>query len=100
MRDAAIGLAKPPGLEPEARHRDRRSKTAAVIAAVAAMMLIALLARGSSQVALSPSRLSSHNDHLCGSDKGNVSTVHYGLRSACCPRILCPRVPSMNYLVT
>jgi hypothetical protein len=52
MREAAS--AKPPGLEPEARHRDRRSKTAAVIAAVAAMMLIALLARGSSQVALSP----------------------------------------------
>ena len=42
-------------LQPEARHRhrDRKSKVAAVIAAVAAMMLIALLARGSSQVVIS-----------------------------------------------
>ena len=41
-------------LELESGGRSRRSKMAAVMSAVAAMMLIALLARGSSQVALLP----------------------------------------------
>ena len=41
-------------LELEAVGRTRRSKMAAVLSAVAAMMLIALLAHGSSQVALLP----------------------------------------------